>query len=137
MQRVSNSRVRDRLGFRQSGSGSGPVFVFFQSRVRVLPCRVSGLCRVSILCKKETYFGKKSKKILASENFSTFFSNLKKNYFIKWFEHRFIHELEIFLGFFLAKMVDFCPKIAVFNPYKTLRVSSGFDVGFGFGSGLC
>ena len=121
-----DSRVRARvrfLSFFKVGFGFYPVgfrvYVGFQFYVR-----------------KRHILGKKSKEILASENFSTFFSNLKKNYFIKWFEHRFIHELEIF-WFFLANMVDFCPKIAVFNPYKTLRVLSGFDVGFGFGSGLC
>ena len=44
----------------QSGLGSGPVFVSFKSRVRVLPCRVSGFGRVSNLPKKEVHFGKKS-----------------------------------------------------------------------------
>ena len=57
---INLGRVRDRLGFCQSGSGSGLVFVFFKSRVRVLPCRVSGFGRVSNLPKKEVHFGKKS-----------------------------------------------------------------------------
>ena len=78
MYRVGKSRGRAGPGFRQSGSGSGPVFVFFQSRVRVLPCRVSGFCRVSNLCKKGTYFDKNQNYFFVFEIFSTFFSNLRK-----------------------------------------------------------
>ena len=58
-QRVSNSRVRVRHGFQLPGPGSGPVFVNFQNRVRVLPCRVSGFCRVSNLCQKVTFLKEK------------------------------------------------------------------------------
>ena len=61
MYRVWKSRGRAGPGFRQSGSGSGPVFAYFESRVRVLPCRVSGFGRVSNLLKKEAYFREKSK----------------------------------------------------------------------------
>ena len=58
-QRVSNSRVWVRHGFQLPGPGSGPVFVNFQNRVRVLPCRVSGFCRVSNLCQKVTFLKEK------------------------------------------------------------------------------
>ena len=99
-------------------SGFG-FFVGFQTYVR----------KRHILEKIQNYF-------LSFENFSTFFSNLKKNSLKKWFEKRFIHALEIFFWLFWSKMVDFCPKITVFNHYKTLRVSSGLTVGFRFWSGL-
>ena len=50
--RVWNSRGRAGSGFGQSGPGLGRVFANFESRVRVLHCRVSGFCWVSISCKK-------------------------------------------------------------------------------------
>ena len=53
MQWVSNSWVWDQLGFSQSGSSSGLVVVFFDSRVWVLPCRVLGFGLISNLLKKE------------------------------------------------------------------------------------
>ena len=56
MDRVWNSRGRAGSGFGQSGSGSGPVFANFESRVRVLHCRVSGFRRVYHLCKKGAIF---------------------------------------------------------------------------------
>ena len=56
MDRVWNSRGRAGSGFGQSGSGSGRVFANFESRVRVLHCRVSGFCRVYHLCKKGAIF---------------------------------------------------------------------------------
>ena len=104
MERVSNSRVRGRQGFRQSGLGSGLVFVFFQSRVRVLPCRVSGFCRVSNLCKKEAYFLEKIQNyFLAFENFSTFFSNLKKNSLKNGLKIDLFMHWKNFLGYFGPK----------------------------------
>ena len=88
-----DSRVRARVGFLpilKVGFGFYPVgfrvFVGFQIYVR-----------------KRHILEKIKKIFLAFENFSTFFSNLKKNYFIKWFENRFIHALEIFFGYFWLK----------------------------------
>ena len=85
-QRVSNSRVRVRHGFQLPGSGSGPVFVNFQNRVRVLPCRVSGFCRVSNLPKKEAYFGGKSEFFQVVKNFRIFFSTFMNNSLEKWIQ---------------------------------------------------
>lgn len=74
--------ISDVVGLEKSGSGSGPVFAYFESRVRVLPCRVSGFGRVSNLWKKGTNFGKNHNHFLPFQIFNNFSSNLKK-YFIK------------------------------------------------------
>ena len=83
MYRVWKSRGRAGPGFRQSGSGSGPVFAYFESRVRVLPCRVSGFGRVSKLWKKGTNFGKNHNYFLTFQTFNNFSSNFKKSISLK------------------------------------------------------
>ena len=86
MERVSKGRVRDRAGFRQSGSGSGPVFANFESRVRVLHCRVSGFRRVYHLCKKGAVFWK-ILKILKKKFPFQFYDNFSSN-FCKIFQEK-------------------------------------------------
>ena len=127
MYRVWKSRGRAGPGFRQSGSGSGRVFAYFESRVRVLPCRVSGFGRVSNLWKKGTNFGKNHNYFLTFQTFNNFSSNFKKSISLKKVKKQIFSCVKKFLVLFLTKKVDFWTKIAVFNPYKTLRVSSGFD----------
>ena len=50
-----------------------PVFAYFDSRVQVLPCQVSGFGRVSNLRKKWTYFRKNQNYFLTFPNFQYFF----------------------------------------------------------------
>ena len=128
--RVSNSRFRVRHVFQLPGLGSGPVFVNFQSRVRVLPCQVSGFCRVSNLPKKEAYFGGKSEFFLVVKNFRIFFSTFMNNSLEKWIQSGLkigncVNALDFFRLYWF-KMPDFPKKLAILVLTKTLRVLSGF-----------
>ena len=127
--------------------GLGSVFPYFQSWVRVLPCRISGFGRVSNSLKKRHILGEKSISFQVVQNFENFFKLLTIISLEKWFHSGLkIGSCKNALKF-IGYIGPIYQKITNFSSHKNpsgfvgfhsrVRVFSGFSskVGFGFRSG--